>query len=148
MKFFYIFFGTTAVIGFVAIAWYFASSAITPAQPTDIPVTFPVTQDNTIRSTIPDQTESEGTQPDIARAFQSQIDTMPLITLGGTTVVSMYALQSWGDENTAGEALLKYDSSRGWVLIALGGGAWKVSSLMEFGVPQLYAEQLIAGRKE
>jgi hypothetical protein len=41
--------------------------------------------------------------------------------------------------------LLKYSSSKGWVLMSLGGGEWAVDDLVEEGVPEPTAEQLIAG---
>lgn len=95
---------------------------------------------------IPNQTSSTGTQSEIAHALTGQIQNSNSITLKGTTVVSIYALQAWGDENRGGEALLLYDSSGGWLLLSMGGGVWDVSSLVAAGVPQSVAEQLIAGR--
>ena len=95
---------------------------------------------------IPNQTSSAGTQSEIAHALIGQIQNPNLITLKGTTIVSTYALQAWGDENRGGEALLQYNPPNGWLLLSMGGGVWDVSSLVAASVPQSIAEQLIAGR--
>jgi len=115
-----------------------------PVSATSLPVTG---QSELQTQPIPNQKEIDGTQPEIANSVLAQIENKDFITLKGTTVVSLYALQIWGDKNKGGEALLKYDASKGWVLVSMGGGAWGVASLVEFGVPKLIAEQLIAGRK-
>ncbi len=130
--------------------WFFISSK-TPEQnnapnPT-LPAAPAVTATTVQNKTIPDQQASTGTQPVIANSFLGQIQNSNLITLKGTVIASDYALQMWDDENKGGQALLRYDSSRGWVLISLGGGEWSILSLTQIGVPQLVAEKLVAGSK-
>ncbi len=93
---------------------------------------------------LPDQDASAGTQPEIAKSMSTQIQNANLITLKGTAIVSIYALQIWGDENKGGEALLRYDSTHGWVLLSMGGGLWAADGLVAYGVPQTVAEQLVA----
>jgi len=83
--------------------------------------------------------------PEVAKDFLSGIQNTDQIALGGTVVVSPYALQIWGSANTGGEALMEYASSTGWTLLSLGGGEWSVLSLIEEGVPVSLAEQLAAG---
>jgi len=83
--------------------------------------------------------------PVVVNDFKNQIQNASLITLGGTIVSQPYALQVWGDENKGGEALLRYATSTGWTLLSLGGGLWTVSGLVEAGVPQDIATQLVAG---
>ncbi len=103
---------------------------------------------STVDQPIPNQTEADGTEPEIANALKEQISNPNLMSVKGTTVVSTYALQTWGDANKGGEALMRYSERDGWVLVSLGGGMWGVESLMENGVPQRIAAELIAGRKK
>jgi hypothetical protein len=111
---------------------------------------FPQENENELDSSpVPNQIEANGTQPEIAYDFKQQIQNADLITVRGTIVVGSYALQTWGDENKGGEALLVYRGEReGWVLLSMGGGAWGVQSLVEEGVPLSTAEALIAGRNK
>jgi len=83
--------------------------------------------------------------PQVANDFLGAIQNANQISLGGTVVVSPYALQIWGDTNKGGEALLQYGSSTGWSLVSLGGGEWTVLSLIQEGVPVATAQQLVAG---
>lgn len=84
--------------------------------------------------------------PAVAHDFSAKIQNSSAITLGGTVVVPPYALQIWGDENKGGEALLKEDpSGTTWNIVTLGGGEWTVGDLVGAGVPESYAEQLVAG---
>ena len=86
--------------------------------------------------------------PTVAHAFMAQDNNGGLTTLGGTVIATPYALQIWGDEYMGGEALLKYATSTGWILVSAGGGEWTVDDLVAVGVPQTYAEQLVAGLGE
>ena len=55
-----------------------------------------------------------------------------------------YSILPWRTLNEGGQALFKYNSSKGWVLLSGGGGAWTASSLVnDKGVPQAIAEQLV-----
>ncbi len=83
--------------------------------------------------------------PVVAKDFLGNIQNSDQIALGGSVVVSPYALQIWGDADQGGEALLKDTSSTGWVPISLGGGEWSELALLQEGVPVSIAEQLIAG---
>lgn len=141
--------GMIFVIGFIGVGIWFFMSPKPASQTTGTGIAFPVATSTATGQTqpVPNQPEAAGTQPEISQAFLGQIQNSDLITLKGTTIVSTFALQTWGDENKGGEALLQYDSSRGWVLISMGGGAWSVSSLVSVGVPQSVAEQLISGRQ-
>lgn len=137
--------------GFIGFGIWFFISPKTPEQNNTPNPTLPaapmVTTTTVQNKTIPDQQASTGTQPVIAKSMTNQIQNSDLITLRGTVVASDYALQIWGDENKGGQALLRYDSSRGWVLMSLGGGEWSILSLTQIGVPQLVAEKLVAGSK-
>lgn len=93
----------------------------------------------------PIQAISSPENSDVAKDFLSSMQNEGQVALGGTVVVSPYALQVWGDTNMGGEALLEYTSSTRWVLLSLGGGEWTVLSLMQEGVPLATAKQLIAG---
>ena len=119
-----------------------------PGAPSIIPVTVPTTPPSVATSSQMPVRVLQVTSPQdpaIASNFKSQIQNANLITLGGTIVVSSYALQIWGDVNKGGEALLEYASSTGWTLMSLGGGEWTVDGLVQEGVPQNIAEQLVAG---
>ena len=60
-----------------------------------------------------------------------------------TIVVFPYALQPWTDEEVGGVALLKYNQTKGWVLV-LGGGGWMdISTLLRNHVPRNKAAQLM-----
>lgn len=150
MKTFLIIIGSIVVIGLIWIG-ILLTSPKTPQQTNITGSTLPVassTNTTTVQNqSIPNQQQIVGTQPEIAQSFRGQIQNADLITLRGTTIVSTYALQEWGDENKGGQALLEYNSSQGWILISMGGGVWSVSSLVQIGVPQLIAEQLVAGSK-
>ena len=99
----------------------------------------PVTPDNP-------QKVSTSQNPAVVAAYLSQDKSASAgFVLGGTVVVMPYALQDWGDVNTGGEALLKYSASSGWTLITAGGGWWDVPDLVQEGVPQATAVQLMAG---
>jgi hypothetical protein len=95
-------------------------------------------------ASVPVQNVSSPENSEIAQDFLGGIQNAGQVALGGTVVVSPYALQIWGDTNTGGEALLEYTSST-WVLVSLGGGEWTVFSLMQEGVPLSIAEQLVSG---
>ncbi len=82
--------------------------------------------------------------PAVAKDFLGNIQNSDQIALGGTVVVSPYALQVWGDADQGGEALLEYTSS-GWTPLSLGGGEWSELALLQEGVPVSIAEQLAAG---
>lgn len=84
------------------------------------------------------------TSPEVESAFVSHIDNADQIIIGSTVIASEYALQSWSDENKAGEALLKRNEKGDWELLSMGGGAWDVDSLVAGGVPRAVAQQLTA----
>ena len=83
----------------------------------------------------------------VASDFLSQLgDAGPRgITLDKLTVVNGYALQNWSDENTGGQALLKFSPSTGtWVLVVNTGGALDVDELVtNYGVPRAVAALLV-----
>ena len=89
----------------------------------------------------------------VVQAFQSQLPHIandPSFTFCAAIAVSQYhvrySILPWGTSNEGGQALFRYDSSKGWVLLSGGGGVWTVSSLVsDMGVPQAIAEQLVAG---
>lgn len=89
------------------------------------------------------QGTATATDPVVANDFTSQIQNPNQINLQGTVVVSGWALQTWGDENKGGEALLKQDASGNWNLVSLGGGEWSVEGLVQQGVPSNIAQELI-----
>jgi len=63
-----------------------------------------------------------------------------------TSIVEDYALQVWVGDIMGGQALLKYDDSQSrWILLDGGGGAWSVDTLVDVGVPEDIAVQLLAG---
>ncbi len=62
-----------------------------------------------------------------------------------TIVVGEYAIQVYAGDIMGGQAVLKYDTSKGgWMLLDGGGGAWSLGTLMDVGVPQGVAEQLLS----
>jgi hypothetical protein len=91
--------------------------------------------------------ETTQNQTQVKTSFTHAIQNANEIQLYNTVVVMPYALQTWGDQNKGGESLLKYDSTTGWILLSMGGGAWDVPSLVSAGVPQSVAEQLVAGEQ-
>lgn len=150
MKIFFIIVGIAAVAGALVWLWFYTAPKVPSQTPSGVVSgpTLPVASSTVSgQQPIPNQLESAGTQPEIARSFLSQATGADRMTLEGTMVVSSYALQTWGDENMGGEALMQYDASKGWVLVSMGGGAWDVSSLVAIGVPEPIAEQLVASRQ-
>lgn len=85
------------------------------------------------------------TDPEVQTAFVSQIENADQIILGDTVIASDYALQTWGDEDKGGQAVLRQNAAGVWELLSMGGGAWDVASLTEAGVPQSVAEKLVHG---
>jgi len=143
--------GIIVVVAFAAWGvWFFAfSKNIQPNNPSQLGVLLPTTSStsqNQAQNTTPAsvQNVSVPENADVAKDFLGAMQSGDQITLGGTIVVSPYALQIWGDANTGGEALLK-SSATGWTLVSLGGGEWNVLALIQEGVPHSIAEQLIAG---
>lgn len=62
----------------------------------------------------------------------------------GTAVfASNFALQRWGDENSAGVALLAYVNGR-WEVVDMGGGAPGAEWLLSLGVPSGAVQELLA----
>lgn len=106
-------------------------------QPTQQQTTFPIS------TAINQQDQSSIEIQQEQRAFKNKIINTDQITLGKAKIIAPYAIQDWSDENKAGEALLKYDSQSGWELITMGGGAWDVPSLVDAGVPESIARQLM-----
>lgn len=78
--------------------------------------------------------------------IKNELLDMPQVSLGATTIASNYALQLWFDENIGGEALLVYENSE-WRILSLGGGAWDVNTLIEQGVPNPVAIDLVNNRQ-
>jgi hypothetical protein len=107
---------------------------------------------------IPDQTIAKGTHPEIAKVFltakpqkvhgagEETVGRYPL-TLGGTSVVSTYALQVWSNERGNHEALLDYRQPRGWAVRtgSLKYGPRDALELVGLGVPKSIAEKLVTG---
>lgn len=83
----------------------------------------------------------------LAVAFRAQAKSLQHMHLEKAVIVSGWALQNWGDENSGGEALFRLDHGGGWVLMDTGGGAWDVPSLLSAGVPRAIAEQLLAAEQ-
>jgi hypothetical protein len=135
------------VVAFALIGtgiWFFTSTKST--QQTIIPSSTVslLSPTNSQNQSVSNQPGSAGTPSKVKEAFLGQIQNSNLITFGNTAIVSSYALQSWGSTDMGGEALLEYDSAKGWMLITMNGGIWSVQGLVDFGVPQSIAEQLIA----
>jgi hypothetical protein len=140
--------GILTIIGIIAWGvWFFTFSrnsqsnlGVSLQMPSSTP------QGQTQSATpAPVQQISSLENPEVAKDFLGEVQNVNQITLGGTVVVLSYSLQIWGNTNSGGEALLKYASSTGWTLVSLGGGEWTVPALMQEGVPQSIAEQLVAG---
>lgn len=113
-------------------------------------VTTPITLEEkpTTQTTSPIQRDiSPATNNAVSRDFKTQIQTNESLVLEKPVTASNYALQNWNDENKGGQALLKYNPSQGWVLLTMGGGAWAVSDLIDYGVPRDIAKQLVDGSK-
>jgi hypothetical protein len=82
----------------------------------------------------------------VVTALQNQMRPGEQRTFYNTVIAGSYALQSWGNANEGGEALLKYDpSSNHWNLVTWGGGAWDAVGLIQEGVPPDAAAALVAG---
>ena len=136
--------GAVVVVGLIAWGiWFFAFSGRSQGSPLSNIVGFlpGVSPQNT--GSV--QHISSPEDPTVAKDFLDAIQNADQITLGGTVIVSPYALQIWGDANKGGEALLKNVSGTGWKLVSLGGGEWNVLALIQAGVPPTAAEQLVAG---
>ncbi len=96
------------------------------------------------QNTFPEAEQRAASPTVINQAFLSQSKEIPNIQLQGAIVAMPYALENWGNGNMGGQALLKYDPATGWKVISLGGGEWDAPSLVQEGVPQNLAEQLVA----
>lgn len=97
---------------------------------------------------IPNQTAHAGVNPHIAKEFFAQGgDKLGKYELGGTVIVSTYALQRWTSTHMGGEAVLEYGGSAvGWKLKSMGGGVTDVSAMVSMGIPRPIADQLVAGK--
>ncbi len=84
--------------------------------------------------------------PEIIKAFVDQNQNGNPTSFEETAVVSPYALQIWEDNISGGGALFKYASSTGWILVTFGGGVWNVSDLVQEGIPQNIAQQLLGNQ--
>jgi hypothetical protein len=136
--------GTIVVIGLVAWGvWFFAFSKGPQGVPlSNLSGLLPWVSS---QNAAPVQRIVSPENPEVAKAFLGEAQNVSQVTLGGTVVASPYALQIWGNTNAGGEALLEQTSSTGWTLVSLGGGEWSLLGLMQEGVPQSAAEQLVAG---
>jgi hypothetical protein len=86
---------------------------------------------------------SDETRLEVERAFVNQERNLPQGTkTDARAVIGYFALLTWWDEYSGGEALLQFDSSKGWVTKGGTGGELTVRDLVDFGVPQSIAEQL------
>lgn len=96
---------------------------------------------------IPNQTAAAGTHRDFAKMFFAMGgDKLGDYKLGGTVIVSTYALQPWVAGPTAGEAIFEFVGPPiHWTLKTMGGGAADVGGLVAMGIPKAIAEQLVAG---
>jgi len=127
------------VVGIGVVGWQLMSDrSPSPTDGTQPPYTLPEPGAAVTRQGA--QTE---TDPRVAADFRRQQQNPDQFTLEGTVIVSPYVLQTWIGTHTGGEALLKYAASTGWVIIDMGGGAWDVAGLMEAGVPEEIAKELI-----
>ena len=95
---------------------------------------------------LPGAASADPRERTVASDFLSQVSEnegpadMVLDTL---RIASGYALLGWSDENTGGEALLRFDAATGrWVLIQNTGGAYDANSLIALGVPRAAAARL------
>jgi hypothetical protein len=136
--------GIIVVVGLIAWGvWFFMFSKNLSTNLTgSLPPVEGQAQNGTTASV---QGVSSPQNPQVVSDFLGEIQNANQIALGGTVVVSPYALQIWGDANKGGEALLEYTSAGGWALVSLGGGEWTVLALIQEGVPWSVAEQLVAG---
>jgi hypothetical protein len=134
MKIFFAICGFILVLMLSIATWFYFHN--TSTQPGAQQITFPTS------GPISNQQEQQ-LQPVIKKALLGQIQNSNQITLKNAVVVMPYALQAWGDSNKGGDALLRYDHTNGWILVSMGGGAWDVPSLIQLGVPQDIAAQLV-----
>ena len=90
-------------------------------------------------SSVPDTSER-----DVERALGAELKTFSdsIVPAGRVVIVSTYALQRWGDENSAGVALLTYVNGA-WEVVDMGGGAPSGEWLLSLGVPRLVAAELL-----
>lgn len=81
---------------------------------------------------------------DVERVLSAELKTFSdsIVPAGRVVIVSTYALQRWGDENSAGVALLKYVNGA-WEVVDVGGGAPSGEWLLSLGVPRLVAAELL-----
>ncbi|MBN9089372.1 MAG: hypothetical protein J0J01_20885 [Reyranella sp.] len=107
-----------------------------------------IEQQTTLRGATAEPTKIADAQRQVVQAFQKQVRDAANHVLRRTTIVETWALQDWIDKvsDTGGVALFSYSASQGWKLVTMGGGDVGVSSLVSLGVPQSYAEQLVAAR--
>ena len=80
----------------------------------------------------------------VTRAYEAQFDTMKRFPPTKVVIVSGYALQGWGNDQSKGAAIMQYAPGRGWTFVESGDGDWDVPSMVMIGVPQDVAQQLQA----
>ncbi len=86
----------------------------------------------------------------VQTSMQSHIMPGDQTKLYATVISEDYALQSWGDSDIGGQALLKYNTDQQqWNLLTWGGGTWSVEELVQSeGVPRDTATALVAGMQQ
>ena len=121
------------------VAYFVYKNNVTPTTPNGTPQT----------NGLPDvPSSSVQTQEAVQSAFLKYIagHDSDNKKVRNTAISGGYALQVWSGNIMGGQALLKYSGSEnGWVVLTLGGGAWSVDGLVEFGVPRAIATALLAG---
>jgi hypothetical protein len=140
--------GAVIIIGLIAWSvWFLVSSKNSnnniSSQPSGSLPSVSVTTQNGASVRVQNVVSPQNSE--VANDFLNEMKNANQIALGGTVIVSPYALQIWGDANTGGEALLEYAAPTGWTLLSLGGGEWNVIALIQEGVSQSIVEQLVMG---
>jgi len=132
---------TVAIIilsGFIAFKMYSGTNTELPTVPPQIST-----------STTPTTLPTSVTSKDIIEIKEIVIENTETdfsgLQLGETYTYDSYAFQVWFDENVGGEALLRKDGDN-WVLVSLGGGAWEDYTLIELGVPENVATEMVKNR--
>jgi hypothetical protein len=137
--------GLIALAVLVGAGWYVSRPA-EPAGPAPFgPVTTPSANTYTATNGASATTQSKDAVRAAFAAWLAGKNT-DNITLQETVVAGLYALQAWTGDNTGGNALLKFDDSKGqWMVLDEGGGLWGVAGLMKFGMTKTTALILLHG---
>jgi hypothetical protein len=121
------------------IVVFMNSEAPGPSNQGQFPVDLGVTDTNYVPYTAPTGAvpQSGETGNAIIAAYVKGLASTETLKVGNVVTAGEYALLSWADDVTGGEALLKFDTVRSqWAVVADTGGAFSVAQLRSLGVPQ------------